>query len=134
MTKNQENQPRGLDTVAASAGGSAQRVQLNLRLQPANNSEQPIFANITTVQAAPGIAFLDFGFVEPGAMSALVRTVQGGGKAPDTINGRLACRVALSPDTAAQLAQQLHDILRPARPEPSAGSGAVIADAPATPQ
>ena len=91
---------------------TAQRVQLGIRLQPANGSDQPIFANFSVIQGAPGTVFVDFGFLEPSVMPALARQVQSGGKVPETIDGRLACRVALGLDAAAQLAQQLNQHLR----------------------
>lgn len=99
-------------TTETPAAGGAQRVQLGIRLQPVNHSEQPIFANFTVVQGAPGTVFVDFGFLEPGVMPALARQVQSGGKVPESIDGRLACRVALGVDAAAQLAQQLNQHLR----------------------
>ena len=102
----------------ASAGSvtsqpdAPQRVQLGMRLQPGNGSEQPVFSNFTVVQGAPGTVFLDFGFLEPNVMPALARQVRTGGKMPESITGRLACRVALGVDVAAQLAQQLTQHLR----------------------
>jgi hypothetical protein len=40
-------------------------VQLNVRLAPVNNSDQPVFANYSTVGVAQATAYLDFGFIEP---------------------------------------------------------------------
>jgi hypothetical protein len=102
MAQNQES-----TTDAPSASNAAQRVQLGIRLQPAGDSDKPVFANFTVVQGAPGTVFVDFGFLEPNVLPALARQVKSGGKMPESINGRLACRVALGVDTAVQLAQQL---------------------------
>lgn len=133
MAKNSEDAARTAEKTTESPAGGVQRVQFSLRLQPANNSDQPLFANFSMLQPATGIAFIDFGFLEPGALSALARTLQGGGKAPETVNGRLACRVALTPDVAAQLAQQLNDWLRSLAPRPAAAEVAGAVAAPAAP-
>ena len=105
------------DTEVAQAGAdatsnTAQRVQLGMRLQPLNNSDQPIFSNFTVVQGASGTVFVDFGFLEPSVLPALARQARSGGKLPESINGRLVCRVALGLDATAQLAQQLSQYLR----------------------
>ena len=97
---------------ATPTSSTAQRVQLGIRLQPVDGSDQPVFSNFTVVQGAPGTVFVDFGFLEPSVMPALARQLQSGGKVPETINGRLCCRVALGLDAAAQLAQQLNQHLR----------------------
>lgn len=94
---------------------STQRVQLGIRLQPINHSEQPVFANFSVAQAAPGMMFIDFGFLEPGVVPSALRAAQSGGKVPETVNGQLAARVVLGLDAAAQLAQQLNQQLRAIR-------------------
>ena len=100
---------------SSDISNTGQRVQLGIRLHPVNQSEQPLFSNFTMVQGAPGTVFVDFGFLEPSVMPALARQVQSGGKVPDSINGRLACRVVLGLDVAAALAQQLTQYLHSAR-------------------
>lgn len=87
-------------------------MQLGIRLQSVNHSEQPIFSNFTVVQGAPGTVFIDFGFLEPSALPAVARLAQSGAKVPETIDGRLACRMAMGGDAAAQLHQQLSQHLR----------------------
>ena len=106
---------------------SAHRVQLGIRLQPANHSEQPVFSNFTAVQPAPGVMFIDFDFLEPGVLPSVFRAAQSGSKLPESVNGRLATRVVLGLDAAAHLAQQLNQQLRairaaaqPAAPEQEA--------------
>jgi len=103
------------DAVAASetpAAGTSQRPHTGLRLRGVNHSEQPVFSNFTVVQGTPLIVFIDFCFLEPSALPALARLAESGGKAPETINGQLACRLALGVDAAAQLSQQLEQHLR----------------------
>ena len=86
-------------------------VGLNIRLAPVNNSDQPILANFTRLNGAPGMVFVDFGFLEPAALSALSRLAQAGGKIPENLNGKLAVRVALGYDTLAALHQQLGQVI-----------------------
>ena len=88
------------EAVEKSAG-------LKIRLAPVENSDQPVLANFTRLNGAPGMVFVDFGFLEPAALSALSRLAQSGGKIPESLNGKLAVRVALGHDTLAALHQQL---------------------------
>lgn len=97
---------------AATAPEAGTRLQMGLRLRSVEQSDQPVFANFTAVQGAPGMVFVDFGFLEPGSLPALSRLAQSGEKLPEAINGRLACRLVLGMDTAAQLAQQLAQHLK----------------------
>ena len=89
----------------------AQTVGLNVRLAPVGNSDQPVLANFTRLNGAPGMVFVDFGFLEPAALSALSRLAQSGGKIPETLTGKLAVRVALGYDTLAALHQQLGQVM-----------------------
>ena len=101
------------DAAGVDAGAAgAQRLQVGIRLQAVAGSDQPVFSNVTAVQGAPGMVFLDFGFIEPSAVPAVARLAQTGGKVPEAISGRLACRVAVSFDTALQFASQLEQHLR----------------------
>jgi hypothetical protein len=90
-------------------------IGLGVRLMPTGDSDQPRVANYTSVTLAPGMVFLDFGFFEPAMLAALPRVAQEGGKLPESINGRLATRVAMSYDTLANLHQQLGNALQAAR-------------------
>jgi hypothetical protein len=87
-------------------------IGLGVRLVPAGDSDQPRVANYTALTLAPGMAFIDFGFFEPAMLAALPRVAQQGGKLPESINGRLATRVAMSYDTLANLHQQLGNALQ----------------------
>ena len=86
-------------------------VALNVKLSPVGNSDQPVAANYTTVGVAQGIAYLDFGFLEPGALGALARSAREGKEMPKSLEGRLAVRVALPLDVLLRLEQQLHQVL-----------------------
>lgn len=95
-------------------------IGLGVRLVPAGDSDQPRVANYTSLTLAPGMAFLDFGFFEPAMLAALPRVAKEGGKLPESINGRLATRVAMSYDTLANLHQQLGNALQGMRaPKPA---------------
>lgn len=86
-------------------------VGLNIRLAPVDNSDQPVLANFTRLNGAPGIVFVDFGFLEPAALDALSRLARSGGKIPETLMGKLAVRMALGYDTLAALHQQLGQVV-----------------------
>ncbi len=85
--------------------------ELNIRLAPVGNSDQPVLANFTRLNGAPGMVFVDFGFLEPAALSALSRLANTGGKIPETLTGKLAVRVALGYDTLAALHRQLGQVV-----------------------
>jgi hypothetical protein len=93
----------------------AQAVQVDIRLRAVEYSDQPVLSNFTVVQGAPGMVFVDFGFLEPQAFNAIARAGRSGAKMPETVGGQLASRVAMNLQTASQLAQQLNDLLRRAR-------------------
>ena len=96
----------------SKAGEEApQTIGMGIRLVPSATSDQPVVANYSAVTLAPGMGFIDFGFLEPGMLATLPRLAKEGGKLPESINGRLAVRVALSYETLANLHQQLSKAL-----------------------
>ena len=97
---------------AAPAAGKEQRKGLGIRLMPVGDSDQPKVANYTALNVAPGMVFIDFGFLEPAMLTALPRVAQRGGKLPESVNGKLAVRVAMGYDAAANLHQQLSQLLK----------------------
>lgn len=99
------------EEVKAQGKDEVKSAGLNIRLAPVDNSDQPVLANFTRLNGAPGMVFVDFGFLEPAALSALTRLAQSGGKIPETLTGKLAVRVALGFDTLAALHQQLGRIV-----------------------
>ena len=94
----------------AAAPAAAERKSLGIRLVPASNSDQPVVANYTTVNVAPGMVYIDFGFLEPSMVAALPR-VASQGKLPQSINGKLAVRVAMGYDALASMNEQLTQVL-----------------------
>jgi hypothetical protein len=112
-----------------NGGGAGDKgIQLGIRLQSVEHSDQPVFSNFAMVQGASGMVFLDFGFLEPSVLPTVLRLAQTGGKLPEAVNGRLAARVVLGLDAAAQLAGQLDQHLRSlrgqAQPKPVAAAAA----------
>jgi hypothetical protein len=105
--KKDDDQP----AVAAGTAAKPPRKSLGIRLAAAGDSDQPVVANYTQLNVAPGMAFIDFGFLEPAMMNALPRVAKAGGKLPESIAGRLAVRVAVGYDTLAGLHQQLGRVL-----------------------
>jgi hypothetical protein len=97
----------------APASGKTQ--SLGIRLAAVENSDQPVFANYTSLNVAPGTVFIDFGFLEPGMLTALPRVARQGGKLPESINGKLAVRVALGYDTLQGLKQQIDRLVQSAQ-------------------
>jgi len=103
----------GSETEGQGAGseGTAKRMQVGLRLSAGEQSAQPILCNFSGVSNAGGLLLLEFGFIEPGGLNAIAKAARSGGNPPDAINGQRICRLALPPDTATQLAQQLNGLL-----------------------
>ncbi len=48
-------------------------IALNVRLKPAEQTKQPVLANYTHAGTAQGFAYVDFGFIEPALLSAIVQ-------------------------------------------------------------
>ena len=84
---------------------------VQVRLKALNNTDQPVSANYTTATVAPGIAYLDFGFLEPGALTAIVGSARSGRPIPKVLEGKLAVRVAVGYDVLQNLHRQLGQVL-----------------------
>jgi hypothetical protein len=100
------------ETASAKPAEKAQNRQMGIRLVPVDNSDQPVVANYCAINVSPGMAFLDFGFLEPAMLAALPRVARSGGKLPERLNGKLAVRVALGYDALANLHQQVGQVLK----------------------
>ncbi len=104
--------PQASANPAASApAGESKNIGLSVRLTPVDDSDLPVVANYTAVNVSPGMAFVDFGFIEPGMLAALPRMVQQGNKLPENINCKLAVRVAMGFEALSNLQQQLSQVL-----------------------
>lgn len=94
-----------------AAGKETKTIGMGVRLSPVEYSDRPVVANYSAINLSPGIAFVDFGFFEPGMLAALPRVAQAGGKMPETLEGKLVVRVAMGFDALAGLHQQLGRVL-----------------------
>jgi hypothetical protein len=86
-------------------------IPLNVRLKPSESSAHPLVTNYTNVGVAQGIAYLDFGFIEPVLLGAIAKTATDGQSAPKGLEGHLVTRVAMSVDVLARLHQQIQQVL-----------------------
>ena len=86
-------------------------IALKVRLKPSESSAHPRATNYTNVGVAQGIAYLDFGFIEPGLLAAIARTTKDGQPAPKGLDGTLVTRVAMGIDVLARLHQQMQQVL-----------------------
>ena len=98
--------------AAPAPAAAAQSKSMSIRLVPVGNSDQAIVSNYSSINLAPSMAFIDFGFLEPAVLASLPRLARSGGKMPEKLNGRLAVRVAVGYDSLAGLHQQLGQVLK----------------------
>ncbi|HKT34264.1 MAG TPA: hypothetical protein VJR03_05495 [Nitrospira sp.] len=84
---------------------------LNVRLKSNDSSAHPRAANYTNVGVAQGIAYVDFGFIEPALLGAIAKTAKDGQAAPKGIEGHLVTRVAMGVDVLARMNQQIQQVL-----------------------
>lgn len=86
-------------------------IALNVRLKPSESSAHPRATNYTNVGVVQGIAYVDFGFIEPGLLGAIARTAKDRQAGPKAIDGQLVTRVAMGVDVLARLHQQIQQVL-----------------------
>ena len=103
-------------------------IQVGIRMQQGEHTGQPIYANFTAVQGGQGVVFVDFGFLEPQALNSLAQMTQAGKQVPETIAAWMSSRMAISVDAAANLAQQLNQLLQPKAAKTPAIDVAMIED------
>ena len=88
-----------------------QTISLNVRLKPSESSAHPRATNCTNIGVAQGIAYVDFGFIEPTLLGAVAKIAKDGQAAPKGLEGHLVTRVAMSVDVLARLHQQIQQVL-----------------------
>lgn len=86
-------------------------IPLNVQLRAGESVARPLVANYTNVGVAQGIAYVDFGFIEPALLGAIANTAKDGQAAPKAIDGQLVTRVAMGVDVLAWLHQQIQQVL-----------------------
>ena len=88
-----------------------QTLALKVRLKPSEPSSDPRATNYTNVGVAQGIAYVDFGFIEPALLAAIAKTAKDGQAAQKGLDGLLVNRVAMGVDVLARLHQQIQQVL-----------------------
>ena len=106
------------ENPATAAGPAQASPNIGVRLVPTGDSDLPRFSNFARVQVSPSGVLVDFGFLEPAGLTVLARTARAGGKMPESVNGRLAARFALTPDALVGLHQQLGQAIAGLRAAP----------------
>ncbi len=86
-------------------------IALNVRLKTSESSAHPRAANYTNVGVAQGIAYLDFGFIEPSLLAAIAKAAKNGQASPKGLDGHLVTRVAMDVGSLARLQQQIQQVL-----------------------
>jgi hypothetical protein len=64
-------------------------IALNVRLKPSEPSAHSRATNYTSIGLAQGIAYVDFGFIEPTLLAAIAKTAKDGQVAPKGLDGAL---------------------------------------------
>lgn len=84
---------------------------LNVWLKSSDSSAQPRAANYANVGVAQGMAYLDFGFIEPATLAAIAKTTKDGQAAPKGLDGYFVSRVAMDVSALARPQQQIQQVL-----------------------
>ena len=90
-------------------------VAVNVALRPLDHSDQPMSANYSAVGVAQGIAYLDFGFLEPAQLAGVAQKAREGNGVQ--LEGTLVVRVAMGLDVVQRLHRQLQQVLIGMRPK-----------------
>ena len=86
-------------------------IAMNVRLKSSEPTAHPRATNYTNVAVAQGIAYLDFGFIEPAVLAAVAKSAKDGQPAPNGLEAHLVARVAMGVDVLARLHQQIQQVL-----------------------
>lgn len=85
--------------------------QISIRMSPGEHTGQPLYSNFASVNGGQGVVTVDFGFLDSQNLNTLNRVTRSGEMLPDSINGKMSSRMAISIDTAHHLSQQLNQLL-----------------------
>lgn len=83
---------------------------VNVRLRAVEQSDQPIMSNFSTVAVAQGIAYVDFGFIEPALLAKVMVDSQNGKSLPEQVDGKLVARVSMGLDVLVRLQHQMQQV------------------------
>ena len=67
-------------------------IALNVRVKHSESSAHPRATNYTNVGMAQGIAYVDFGFIEPALLAAIAKSAKEGQAGPKGWDGALVTR------------------------------------------
>jgi hypothetical protein len=86
-------------------------ISLNVRLKPSESTAHPRAVNYSNIGVAQGIVYVDFGFIEPAALSAVAKSAKEGQPAPKGLDGHLVTRVAMPLEALVRLQQQIQQVV-----------------------
>ncbi len=86
-------------------------VAVNVRLKSIEDTDQPTLANYSHASLSQGLAYIDFGFLEPGLIGAVAQRAHKGEAMPQQLVGARTVRVALPLDAVIRLHQQLQEMV-----------------------
>lgn len=85
-------------------------IALSVRFNPSESSAHPCMTNCANVVVAQGIAYVDFGFIEPTMLAKVMVDSQNGQALPEQVEGKLVVRVSLGLDVLARLQHQMQQV------------------------
>jgi hypothetical protein len=89
----------------------ARSVAVSVELKNAEHITLPVIANYTDINVVQGVAYLNFGFIEPALLMEVGKRSKKEDTAPTRIEGSLTTRVAIPLDSLLRLQQQLTQVL-----------------------
>jgi hypothetical protein len=106
---------RSNGTSAAQSPQAAQEImrklsQVSVRLG-AREPVRPAVCNYSQIGLAPGMAIVDFAFIEPAVLASLHHLANDGGELPSTVDGMMSARVAVGFDVLVNLHAQLGAVI-----------------------
>ncbi len=105
-----------------SQWNSDKATAVNVWLKPGGEHERPQLVNYTHVGIDKGLAYVEFGVLEPALLGLVARRVKQGEAIPQQLNGTKAAGVSLPLPSAIRLNQQLQQMLgslQPPKPKQS---------------
>lgn len=100
------------EQASGQLGGGDSSMQIHLRMQQGEHTGQPLYSNFASIQGGQGVVIVDFGFIDPQIVNAINRKIKAGEKAPDMVDAKMSCRMAISIDAAVNLSMQLNQLLQ----------------------
>ena len=105
---------------SATTETNERTMTMPIRLRTGQEENQPALANYTHASVAQGLAYVDFGFVEPSLLGAIRQSARQGEVLPKHLEVTLTTRVALPLDALVRLQQQLAQVVMGLQRKPTA--------------